>query len=286
MIPKYLKKEYPFQQNSFALPNGHNINYVDHGEGAPILMVHGNPTWSFYFRNMITNLSDDYRVIAPDHIGCGLSDKPQRYNYCLKNHVDNLEALVLKLGLKDITLVVHDWGGAIGMGLATRHPDLIKNIVITNTAAFLSKNIPKRIAICKIPLLGEFIVRAFNGFAWPATFMAVSSKMTKAVRKGFLLPYNSYKNRIATARFVKDIPLKNKHQSYSTLLQIEQKLSSINCPKLILWGAKDFCFNLKFFKRWKEIYPDAQTILFDKANHYLFEDATYECINHIRKFIS
>ncbi len=264
---------------------GNELHYVDEGEGEPILMVHGNPTWSFYYRDLIKEFSSSNRVIAPDHIGCGFSDKPQDYEYMLENHISNIEKLVAKLDLKGITLVVHDWGGAIGFGLATRHPDLIKKVVILNTAAYTCDYIPPQINICRTPILGEAVIRGFNAFAGPATHMAVEKPLSKNVKKGYLLPYNNYKNRIATAKFVTDIPMKKSHRSYKTLETIENKLSSLTCPKLVLWGRKDFCFNDYFLDRWRNIYPEATFKIFEDAGHYVIEDESAAVIKEMRAFI-
>ncbi|MCO4795109.1 MAG: alpha/beta fold hydrolase [Bacteriovoracaceae bacterium] len=261
------------------------MNYLDEGQGEPVVMLHGNPTWSFYYRNLVKGLKENYRVIVPDHIGCGLSDKPQQYSYKLKNHIDNVEKLLDHMGITNFHLVVHDWGGAIGMGLATRNPSRIKSVTLLNTAAFTDAKIPARINICKIPVVGERLVRHLNGFAWPATFMAVENKLSKDVKKGYLLPYNNYKNRIATAKFVQDIPMSQNHESYSTLLEIEKKLDTVTCPKLILWGAKDFCFNMHFFNRWTKFYPDAKTKVFADAGHYVLEDKKEETLEMISSFL-
>ena len=194
----WLQELYPYKENYFKTKAGHKLHYIDEGQngGETFLMLHGNPTWSFYYRNLINEFSQNSRVVVPDHIGCGLSDKPQDYEYSLENHISNVEDLVKELGLKDITLVVHDWGGAIGFGFATRHPDLVKRVVILNTAAYTSDYIAPQINICRIPVLGEKVIRTFNAFAYPATFMAVEKKLPKNAKKGFLYPYNNYRNRI------------------------------------------------------------------------------------------
>lgn len=285
VIPQYLKNEYPFKSMSFNLDNQYRMNYLDEGQGEPIIMLHGNPTWSFYYRNLVKGLKENYRVIVPDHIGCGLSDKPQDYSYKLKNHIDNLEKLLNHLKITKFHLIVHDWGGAIGMGLATRFPDRVNSVTLLNTAAFTDANIPTRINICKIPVLGERLVRHFNGFAWPATFMAVEKPLPTEVKKGYLLPYNNYRNRIATAKFVQDIPMKKNHESYSTLLEIEKKLNTLNCPKLVLWGAKDFCFNMHFYERWMKIFPEAKSIVYKDAGHYVLEDKKEETLSEISSFL-
>lgn len=284
-INENLKEEYPFKENYLMLGNL-KLHYVDEGSGDPVLFLHGNPTWSFYYRNLIKEFSKEYRCIAPDHIGCGLSSKPQDYKYELDNHIRNIESLVEKLDLKNIRLVVHDWGGAIGMGLATRHPDRIKAIVFLNTAAFKSLRIPLRIAVCKIPVFGEWLVRTFNAFAYPATFMASSKGLEKNVKDGFLFPYDSYENRIATARFVKDIPLGKNHPSYKTLSDIEDGLKKLDMPKLFIWGAKDFCFNLHFLRKWREFFPEAKYLVYEKANHYVIEDEKERALKDIENFFN
>lgn len=275
---------YPWRHHFLGL-EGLNLNYVDEGTGPAMLMVHGNPTWSFYYRHLIKAFSGHFRCVVPDHMGCGFSDKPQDYAYTLENHIQNLEKLVSFLQLKDITLVVHDWGGAIGMGFATRHPHLIKRVIVLNTAAFLSQDIPKRIALCKAGALGEFIVRGLNGFAWPATFMATKRGLSAEVKKAYLAPYDSWKNRVAVSRFVQDIPLNEKHPSWRTLQKIEADLSKVTAPKLIVWGGKDFCFNRGFFERWLEIYPDAEAHWIADAGHYVLEDAPKKSIESMVNFI-
>ncbi len=290
MKPAWLEELYPFESNFLTVENdgsNNQLHFVDEGDkdAEPILMVHGNPTWSFYYRDLIKEFSKTNRVVAPDHIGCGFSDKPQKFEYMLENHISNIESLVSHLELKNITLVVHDWGGAIGFGLATRHPELIKKIVILNTAAYTCDYIPPQINICRTPILGEAVIRSFNAFAGPATHMAVEKPLSKNVKKGYLLPYNNYKNRIATAKFVTDIPMKASHRSWKTLENIENKLSELTCPKLVLWGRKDFCFNDYFLNRWKGIYPDATYKVFEDAGHYVIEDAGKDLINEMRSFI-
>lgn len=283
-IPVELKGEYPFDAH-FLKVKKEKLHYVDEGLGEPLLMLHGNPTWSFFYRNLAKFFSlNNYRVIVPDHIGCGLSDKPQDYDYTLENHIENTISLIEELKLKDITLIVHDWGGAIGMGVATRRPELIKKIVIMNTAAFRSMEIPWRINILRNPV-GELFIRAFNGFALPATTMAVTKKLPAEIKRGFVLPYNDFQSRIATAKFVRDIPMNDSHPTYKTLSDIEAKLKTLKVPVLILWGEKDFCFTMNFQKRWMEFFPLAKVKTWPDAGHYLVEDKTAEVIDEIEKFL-
>lgn len=279
------KKYYPFKDN-FLNINGHQLHYVDEGQGHPVIMLHGNPTWSFFYRNVILGLKENYRCIVPDHIGCGLSDKPQDFEYTLENHIENVIKLIEHLEIENFSLVVHDWGGAIGMGVATAMPERVKSMTLMNTAAFKSQDIPFRIGLCKLPLIGAPMVRAFNAFAWPATFMAVEKKLDQDIKSGYLYPYNNYKNRIATAQFVQDIPLHEGHRSWSKLDSIEKGLKDVKCPKLFIWGAKDFCFNMKFLARWKDFYPDEKYIVYNDAGHYVLEDERENCVKEIGDFFN
>jgi len=260
---------------------------VDEGQGDIIVMVHGNPTWSYYYRRLISLLAKKHRVIAIDHMGCGLSDKPQEYNYCLQNHIDNLHSLLQYLDVETFSLVVHDWGGAIGMGVAAKRINALKRAMVLNTAAFRSLRIPFRISVCRWPIIGEPLVRGLNGFAGPAIFMAVSRKMDKEVARAFLAPYDSWHNRVAVSAFVKDIPLTSAHPSYKALLQVEQgleKLQEQQLPMLICWGGKDFCFNKEFYDEWCVRFPGAETHYFAESGHYILEDAFDEIAPLAEKF--
>lgn len=279
------KHLYPFRSHYLNLGNN-NLHYVDEGQGQVMLMLHGNPTWSFYYRNLVKAFSGNFRVVVPDHMGCGLSSRPQDYEYTLANHIENVYKLIKFLDLKNIVLVVHDWGGAIGMGLLTKYPDLFSKVVILNTAAFPDADIPKRINLLRQGAFGEFLTRKFNLFAWPATFMTTTKTLPQFVKKAYLAPYDSWENRVAVARFVQDIPMEKTHPTYKVMSEIEQKLPSITIPKLILWGGKDFCFNDHFFKRWLAIFPDAHYKYYENAGHYVIEDELEDVVANIWDFIS
>ncbi|VAX39616.1 Haloalkane dehalogenase-like protein [hydrothermal vent metagenome] len=281
------EEEYPFESRFFN-KDGMQYHYIDEGEGEPLLMVHGNPTWSFAWRNFVRDLSPRYRVIAVDHIGCGFSDKPQGYHYRLEQHVDNLCSLIEHLDLQKITLVAHDWGGAIGMGAATALPDRFSRFVLSNTAAFRFHKIPWRIAVCRIPLFGKIAIRGFNLFARSAIKMTVAKpeRMTEAVKAGYLAPYDSWENRIATLKFVEDIPLKPKHSSYETLVDIEEGLAQFQShPMLLVWGEQDWCFTLEFLEEFQKRFPQAETLSLPDAGHYVFEDAHEQIMPRLNQFL-
>jgi haloalkane dehalogenase len=288
-LPGWLARLYPFSPAVFRTPQGASMSYIDEGprRDEAVLMLHGNPTWSFYYRSLVRALSPSMRCIAPDHVGMGLSDKPEAYDYTLASRIADVEALADSLGLRKIHLVVHDWGGAIGFGLAVRRPERIGRIVITNTAAFPAPRIPARIALCRMPYVGAFVVRGLNGFAEPATWMAMSQRrLTWDERKGYLHPYGRWANRIGVHRFVRDIPMEADHPSRGTIEDIARALPSLaGHRKLIVWGARDFCFDHSFLAAWREIYPDAQLHLLERTGHYVLEDGGVAAQDPICNFL-
>lgn len=289
-IPAWLAKLYPFSPRQFLTPAGATMSYLDEGPRSDeaVLMLHGNPTWSFYYRELVHALGETTRCIAPDHIGMGLSAKPQAYDYALARRIADIEALVAMLRLKRVHLVVHDWGGAIGFGFAARHPDLVGRIVILNTAAFASPHLPARIALCKLPRFGPLIVRGLNGFAWPATWMAMHArKLSADEKRAYLFPYDSWANRVAVSAFVRDIPLGESHPSWRTLREVEQGLARFrDRPMLVRWGGRDFCFNDHFLARWRGIFPQADVRRLADAGHYVIEDARATVVADVTRFLS
>ncbi len=283
----------PFKRN-FLNRNGHKLHYINEGQGEPVVMVHGNPSWSFYYRNLVSALSEKHQCIVPDHIGTGLSDKPDDagYDYTLKNRIDDLEALLDSLNVKEnITLVVHDWGGMIGMGYAARYPERIKRLVFLNTAAFHlpdSKPFPLALRICRDTALGTVLVRGFNAFSSAASYVGVKRKpMAKEVRRAYVAPFNSWANRISTLRFVQDIPLKPGDRNYQLVSDIEASLAQFTkVPTLICWGLQDFVFDKHFLQVWREKMPHAQIHEFADCGHYILEDAKDEVIGHIQDFMA
>jgi len=280
-------REYPFEPRFFRHPDsGHRQSYLDEGSGPPVVMVHGNPTWSYYFRDLVKLLSGEHRCLVPDHLGCGLSDKPRDWDYRLQGHIENLGRILDHSGVEQYDLIVHDWGGPIGIGTGLIHPDRIRRIIILNTAVFRSTRIPLRINLCRLPLLGELLVRGLNGFVRPATRMAVCKPMSPEVRRGYLLPYSNWHDRIAISRFVQDIPLKSSHPSYPTLLRIESRLKALEeKPIKLFWGGRDFCFNDAFYKEWLRRFPHAESRCFKDAGHYVLEDGKPEILELIRDFL-
>ncbi len=282
---------YPFEPHYLDL-GGHRLHYVDEGQGEAVLMVHGNPSWSFYYRNLIKALRTTHRAIAPDHVGCGRSDKPgdDRYEYTLSTRAADLGRLVEHLGLRRITLVVHDWGGMIGMAWAVKNPDLISRVVVLNTGAFhlpSGKAFPPTIALARMPGLGAALVRGGNAFARGAVrFCVTRHPMPPEVAAGYLEPYGTWADRIAIQRFVEDIPLRARDHSYEVVSQTAAALDRLRAkPMLICWGMRDFVFDRHFLAEWERRFPDAQVHRFDDCGHYVLEDAAEEIVALVREFV-
>ncbi|MEM8671921.1 MAG: alpha/beta fold hydrolase [Planctomycetota bacterium] len=279
---------YPSQETSVG---AFRQTYVDVGEGNhTLLCVHGNPTWSFYYRSVIERFSDRFRVIAIDHVGCGRSDKPARdeFDYCLSAHRDNVVGLIGQLDLQNVTLVAHDWGGAIGLAALLKQKARFEGIVLLNTGAFPPPYLPWRIAACRIPFFGPFAVRGFNAFARAAITMAMSrNRMNEHAKTGLLQPYDSWANRVAIDAFVRDIPMKPSHPTYATLKQLEADLPTLaDLPSALIWGMKDWCFRPECLRRFESVWPNAIVTEIADAGHYVLEDATDEVLSAMETFLA
>ncbi len=280
-----LAKEYPFAAHRIAVDGG-RMHYVDEGSGDPLLMLHGNPTWSFLYRRLVKAFRGEHRCIAPDHIGCGLSDKPRDWRYDLVGHIGNVEKLVLALDLRRITLVVHDWGGPIGLGFARRHPDRIARLVVLNTAVFQGRA-PLRLRVCRAPWIGPFLVKRWNAFAGLAPLLAVVRRLSSEARAGYELPYRTAADRVAIARFVQDIPLSPRDPSWGELAAIEASLERFrDLPSCVVWGERDFVFTPEFRLGWQQRLPHAEVHALENAGHWLLEDEPVEAERILRAFLA
>ena len=269
----------------------HTLRYLDVGGGDSVLLcVHGNPTWSFYYRGVIDRFSATHRVIAPDHLGCGRSDKPPRgeFAYTLAAHRDNLVALIDSLDLQKVTLIAHDWGGAIGLASLLQRRDRFDRIILLNTGAFPPPYVPWRIAACRIPLFGTAAIRGLNAFARAAVTMAMSrNKLGKDVAAGLLAPYDCWKNRVGIDAFVRDIPMSRSHPTYAALEKLNADLPTLaGMPSLLVWGMRDWCFRPECLRRFQSAWPDATSVEIADAGHYVIEDAPGETLDAIERFLA
>ncbi|MCK6474073.1 MAG: alpha/beta fold hydrolase [Planctomycetes bacterium] len=282
---------YPYQ-GKYLDRGGLRYHYLDEGSGAPVVMIHGNPTWSLYYRSLVEGLRGTHRCIVPDHMGCGFSDKPgdDGYAYTLAKRIDDLEALLEHLGLREnITLVVHDWGGLVGMGYAARHPERIARIAALNTMAFHippNKPLPWSLWLVRTPL-GVLLVRGLNMFVRVTGRIGAKRRpLSPALRAAFAAPYDSWAHRIGVQRFVEDIPVKHGDASYDEFTKIEAALPKFaKTPILICWGEQDFVFDLRILEEWKKRCSHAQVLSFPDGGHLILEDAAPEILERLRAFL-
>lgn len=285
---------YPFTPKQFEVRPGLSMSYLDEGprDGEIVVMLHGNPSWSYYWRNLVSALGDKYRCIVPDHIGMGFSDKPadRDYDYTLQSRIDDVSALLNHLGITGpVTLAVHDWGGMIGFGWALTHAEQVKRLVITNTAAFplpSAKKMPWQLSLGRDSRFGAFLIRAFNAFSGGASYLGVENRMPADVRRAYVSPYDSWANRISTLRFMQDIPLHPGDKAWALVESAGQKLPQFaDRPAFIGWGLKDFVFDQHFLAGFARALPQAEVTAFEDAGHYVLEDKAAELVPAIRAFL-
>ncbi len=314
------RRIYPFESHWAELAGG-RMHYLDEGpvrtgnscpddpvsdsgpHSTTLLFVHGNPTWSFHWRRLVEALRGRFRCVAPDHLGCGLSDKPQRF-LTLDDHIQGLCALVDQLALERVTLVAQDWGGAIGLGAVLRIPDRLERIVLFNTGAFPPWYIPWRIRACRLPVIGKLAVKGANLFSLAALRMTLArrTRLDPEVAAGYLAPYDSWPNRRAVYGFVKDIPSTRGRvfprlgfasrrdaataDTRETLAQIERGLSKFaDRPICLIWGLRDWCFRPDCLERFVEFWPRAEVHRLADVGHWVVEDAPEESLTIVESFL-
>ena len=282
------RQHYPFESHWHDL-NGQRYHYIQAGQGAPVLFVHGNPTWSFYWRNLVQGVADSHQAMAVDHIGCGLSDKPAAKSYSLQQHIDNLLSFIDARRLNNITVVGHDWGGAIALGAAVERPEPFARCVLFNTAAFPPPFFPWRIRICRTPVLGRLAMQGGNVFAKAALHMALANgnSMSASEKQGMIAPYDSWRNRLGIYNFVQDIPATPAHATWQTLESIESGLTLLaNKPILMMWGMRDWCFRPECLDRLVTHFPQAEVHRFADAGHWVVEEKRTEILEILKAFLA
>lgn len=272
--------------------NGFEMHFVDEGSGEPLVLLHGDPTWGYLYRNLLPSLSQHWRCIVPDHMGMGKSETPQDPAlYHLQQHVANLEALLLHLKLHDITLVLHDWGGPVGLGVATRHPELIKRLVLLNTWAFApwpGGPFPRLLNLIR-SARGEAFVLQKNGYLEPALIGTThyTANLTKVVMDAYKAPFPIPESRLAMLCWSRDIPVEPGDVSYAEMQRIEKGLPLFsNIPTLLIWGMQDPVLPPSVLRKWQDIYPQATTHEIADASHFLQEDAPERIVTWIEEFLT
>ncbi|HVR82562.1 MAG TPA: alpha/beta fold hydrolase [Luteimonas sp.] len=291
--------DYPFRPLRIEVRPGIAMSYLDQGprDGEVIVMLHGNPSWSYYWRHLVLGLRDRYRCVVPDHVGMGLSDKPDdsagaspRYDYTLRSRVDDLATLLDRLGITGpVTLVVHDWGGMIGIAWALSRMAQVGRLVILNTAVFplpAGKRMPWQLALGRDSKLGALLIRGFNAFSSVASRVGVEKRMPAAVRHAYVAPYDSWRNRIAILRFVQDIPLRAGDPAWPLVSEAGRRLHEFaDRPVFIAWGLCDFVFDRHCLDTFTASLPNAQVHTFADAGHYVLEDEHVVLVPGIREFL-
>lgn len=281
---------FPFAPHYYSI-NGFDMHYVDEGNGEPVVMLHGDPTWGYLYRKFIPALSRHHRCIVPDHMGMGKSGVPlEPFPYRLQHHIANLEALLLHLDVQNITLVVHDWGGPVGLGFAVRHPRRIKRLVLLNTWAFApwpGGPFPRLLEIIRSER-GENFVLKKNGYLEPALLGTThyTKNLTPSVMEAYKAPYPAPETRTALLCWSRDIPVHESDVSYAEMKRIELGLPQFSkTPALIIWGMKDPVLPASVLRLWQQLYPQAITHEIEDASHFLQEDAPERIIKYIDEFL-
>jgi haloalkane dehalogenase len=279
---------YTFESRFLQLRCGHRLHYVDEGAGTPVLMLHGNPTWSFYYRGLVRGLQDRYRCVAPDHVGCGLSDKPRDWSYRIAAHAENVAELVERLDLRDITLVTHDWGGPIGYLAALRWPERVTRLVTFNTAASLLP-LPRALTVLRAPLVGPVLIQGLNGLVRAGLLASAANgrPVDRRARAGYLAPYDSWGHRVAILRFVREIPLEPRHPNRLLLEELGAGLHRLaDRPHLVIWGTRDPVFHLGYLEAWRRRFPGAEVHALGEAGHWVVEEAQPRVLSLVRGFLA
>ena len=286
--------EYPFQPKRIEIRPGIAMSYLDEGprDAAVIVMLHGNPSWSYYWRRLVDAVSRQFRCIVPDHIGMGLSDKPidSVYRYTVESRVNDLTALLAHLDVQGpVILAVHDWGGMIGFAWALSHVSQVAGLIITNTAGFPlppNKRAPWFIQLGRQWALGEWCVRRLNAFARAVARWGVRTPMLPAIRQAYLAPYGDWDQRIGIARFMQDIPYGPKDESWHIVHSVDVHLAKLaDRPTLIGWGLLDPVFDRQFFECFCQRFPNATVCAYPDAGHYILEDEATDLIARIERFL-
>jgi haloalkane dehalogenase len=281
---------FPFRSKFHAV-EGVKLAYVDQGRGEPVVLLHGNPTWGYLYRKFIPPLARTNRVIVPDHMGFGRSDKPlDPARYRLARHIANLESLLLKQNIRNATLVMQDWGGPIGLGFAVRHPDRIKRLVIMNTWAWVipaGTRIHGLLEQFRQPGVGEALVQGLNLFVEGFLPAGIHKKerVTAGLMRAYRAPFPEWNSRVGILAFPRDIVVGDDHPSAPAMHEIAQKLPSLKVPVLLIWAMKDPAFPKAMIGLWQKIYPHAQLHTLENAGHYLQEDEPEQIVGLIKEFL-
>jgi olefin beta-lactone synthetase len=284
---------YPFQsrfatvgRTGAGASQGHRMHYVDEGSGPVVVCLHGNPTWGFLFRNLIARLRQDFRVIVPDHVGCGLSDQPNDVFFTAADRIAHLEDLLGQLGVGRFSLVMHDWGGPIGTGLAVRRPADIERLVYFNTTLAEMDLLPGMIRRAASPLIGRLLTQHTMRFVKLLTSFGAVHSLPAEIKQGYHRPYRTRDSRRAIWGFVRDIPFGPSHPTAALMDDMVARLPSLAAkPVKIIWGMNDPCFHPGILRHVAARFPQADVVEIPAASHLVLEDAADQSIAAVAAFL-
>ena len=276
----------PFQSR-FVTVAGYKMHYIDEGSGPVVLCLHGNPTWCYFYRNLIRELRGSFRLIAPDFLGCGLSDRTPGVKFRAIDRINQLEEFANALGLDHFSVVMHDWGGPLGTGFILRKLDKVDRIVYLNTTLTETEILPSFIKIAAAPVIGKVFTRHTDTFVRLTTSMGAYTKLTPEVKQGYAAPYTTRQRRDAIWDFVADIPFDHSHPTYSQMMEIAAGLPKVaEKPVKIIWGLCDPCFHREMLSKVAAHFPKAELLEIPEASHLVLDDAPKIAIPAIYEFLS
>ena len=285
-LPESLKKLYPFQSKYLRLKCGNVMHYIDEGPEEVVLFLHGNPTWSFFFRNLILLLKRDFRCIAIDHIGYGMSDKPQKYQYNIATHIENAIHFAEAMKFKKFHIVAQDFGVAIAMAMAERWPERITSMAFLNSTVSRLTTLPSMLLFFKFPVFTFLFARLLNLFVRLNIHFGTVGVLDRDVIKGYLWPYRHFSDRIAIAGAIEDVPWLPDHPSMETLERLINKAYLLENKKIkFFWANDDMRYSSVALYSWRDVLPNAWLKTYDRVGHLSLEDSE-EVVSDVRAFIS
>jgi pimeloyl-ACP methyl ester carboxylesterase len=297
---------WPYEARWFDTDDG-RMHYVDEGprDSRPVVLVHGNPTWGYLYRNFIPPLVEaGHRAIVPDHLGFGRSDKPADPElYRVPRHARRLDALLESLELNGATVVPQDWGGPIGLYWATRHPERVDGLFVLNTYAHGWKPealppgkdkvpLPLPLRLFRTPGIGELMVKGLDAFKRGFLFgqgVVHRDRLTPTVKRAYRDVHQGWSERTAILVFPREIPVTGEGPVVAMNAETEELLKQNfrSKPVHIVWAMKDPAFLPQYLDAlWLDTFPDAQVTKLDDAGHYLQEDAHERITPELVRFVN
>ena len=270
----------------FIEVNGFRMHYLDEGSGPPLIALHGNPTWCFYYRHLVQALKNHFRVIVPDQIGCGLSERNTHQRLRARDRAEQLEVFLELLGIERFSLVMHDWGGPIGTFMALKNLKKVEKLVYLNTTMTEIQSLPRFIRAAANPWLGKIFTQYTRHFLRWTCRMGANIPLNQQTVQGYMDPYQSVKDRSAIWGFVDDIPFNTTHPTHTDMLTLEKDLPKLkDTPIQVIWGMKDLCFHPKMLRRLLRHFPHAELLEIPDASHLVLEDAPDLACQTISEFL-